>query len=87
MIFVERNYDPFLVNLVKALAAGGAGLGRGRPPWMRIKVFPGRAAVVPSRQEEEIASRSPPPEMATGWRYGLLIKIRHHITTVSFVSA
>ena len=42
MIFVRQNYDPFLVNLVKALAAGGAGLGR--PPWMRIKVFPGRAA-------------------------------------------
>ena len=46
--FVEQTYDPFLVNLVKALAAGGAGLGR--PPWMRIKDFPGRPAVVPSRQ-------------------------------------
>ena len=51
VIFVERNYDHFLLNLVKAVTAGGAGLGRGQPPWMPIKVFPGRAAAVPSRQQ------------------------------------
>ena len=34
MIFVECNYEPLLVNLVKALAARGADLSRGRPPWL-----------------------------------------------------
>ena len=37
VIFVEQNYDPLRVNLVKALAAGGEGLGQ--PPWMRSKLI------------------------------------------------
>ena len=74
VIFVERNYDSFLLTIVIVLAAGGAGLGRGWPPWMRIKVFPGRTAAVPSRQLEEIVSRLPPAEMAARWRCGLITK-------------
>ena len=74
MIFVERNYNPLLVNLVKAPAAGGAGLDRNWPPWMRIKVFPGQAAAGPSQHYEEISSISAPAEMAARLRCELLIK-------------
>ena len=36
---------------------------------------------------EQISSKSPPAEIAARWRCGPQIKIRHHITTVSFISA
>ena len=84
MIFVAQNFNLFLANLVTVLSAEGAGLGHGRsrPLWMRIKVFPGQAAAVPHHPYEEIASRSPPAEIAARWHFGLPIKNWTHITTV-----